>query len=209
MLAMVLGGIVLVALGAWGFFIYRVKTVERPDYDVAEKDGDIELRDYPGMTVAEVTRRGSREDAVRAGFGPLARYIFAKARGGDPIAMTAPVIQSAEPIAMTAPGTQEQDDAGRWTVRFIMPSAYTLETLPLPAGDVRLAAVPPRRMAAIQFNGYASDERVATHEAQLRAWLEARELAVSGPATYAYYDDPWMPPPLRRNEVLLPLAAAP
>lgn len=205
-MAWVIGGIVLLALGAWGYFIYRVKTVERPDYALVEAEGDIELRDYPALTVAEVTRRGSRQDAVSAGFGPLARYIFAKARGGDPIAMTAPVTQSAQaPIAMTAPVTQEEGDDGGWAVRFIMPSEYTLETLPAPAGDVRLVQVPARRMAVIQFSGVATDERVAAHEARLRDWLDARSLEVGGPATYAYYDDPWMPPPLRRNEVQLPL----
>ena len=209
----VLGGVAATALGAWGYFIYRVKTVERPAYAVALADGDVELRDYPALRVAEVTRHGSRQDAVSAGFGPLARYIFAKARGGEPIAMTAPVTQSPgsapasdEPIAMTAPVTQRQEDDGRWTVRFIMPSGYTLESLPAPAGDVRLREEPARRLAAIQFSGVATDARVAEHETRLRTWLEARDHRVLGPPTYAYYDDPWMPPPLRRNEVLLPVA---
>ena len=37
----------------------------------------------------------------------------------------------AQKIAMTAPVTQ-QTDGDRWTVRFIMPSSWTMETLPTP-----------------------------------------------------------------------------
>ncbi|MEM1414479.1 MAG: heme-binding protein [Myxococcota bacterium] len=206
MLGMAIGLVTVLALGAWGAFIVNVKTVERPKYDVVEADGDLELRDYPALTVAEVTRRGSRQQAVSAGFGPLARYIFAKARGGDdPIAMTAPVTQT-QKIAMTAPVTQQETAEGTWTVRFIMPSEHTLETLPVPAEEVRLSELAPQRMAVIQFSGRTTDERVAAHEARLREWMEARELAATGPATYAYYDDPWMPGPLRRNEVMVPVA---
>ncbi|MEQ1708454.1 MAG: heme-binding protein [Terricaulis sp.] len=48
---------------------------------------------------------------------------------------------------MTAPVTQSGRD-GAWVVRFVMPSAYTLETLPLPNdARVRLVPVSPQRFA--------------------------------------------------------------
>jgi len=85
------------------------------------------------------------DEAVRAGFGPLARYIFAKERPGEKIAMTAPVTQKA--------------DGPSWTIQFIMPSAYNLDRLPKPSGmDVQLRALPPARRAAIRFSGWWSDE---------------------------------------------------
>ena len=97
-------GLVVLGLGAW---IYAVSNVERWTYVVLERDGAIEVRDYPALVVAEVTRRGDRNSAVRAGFGPLAGYIFAKNRGGDSISMTTPVLQErqSQTIAMTAPVT--------------------------------------------------------------------------------------------------------
>ncbi len=189
----VLGGIVtLVVLAGCAAFVAS-RNVEQPPYASVTLDEDFELRDYPELTVAEVTTTGARGDAVSAGFGPLAGYIFAKERTGEKIAMTAPVTQTAE-----ADGT--------WVVRFIMPSQYTLETLPRPAGStVRLQTLPPRRMAAVQFSGVADDALIAEQEARLLAWMNARDLAPTDTPTYAYYNDPFTPGFLRRNEVLVPV----
>jgi hypothetical protein len=204
----VIGGIAIIALGAW---IYIMSNVEQPKYATVEQDGTIELRDYPALVVAEVTRRGDRNAAVRAGFSPLANYIFAKNRAGDSVSMTAPVLQERQTIAMTAPVTQTPnaggpDQAGTnasWTIRFIMPSKYSLETLPKAAGDdVKLLSLPPQRRAAIRFSGVATDATIATNERALREWLVSRKIVILGAPTYAYYNDPFTPGPLRRNEVM-------
>jgi len=222
MLAYVVLGLSALAAAAIGVWVYVVQNVETPDYEVVRKDGAIEVRDYPALVVAEVTRTGPRREAVSAGFSPLAAYIFAKDRAGDTISMTAPVTQSREQlgrekIAMTAPVTQTRTasteegwadpgqtaDEDRWIVRFIMPSQYKLDDLPSPGGGgVRLEEVPAKRRAAIRFSGHATDAAIAKHEAQLRAWLATQGLIPDGPPTYAYYNDPWTPGPLRRNEVI-------
>jgi len=200
-----IAAIVIAAVAAIGFWTYVMSNVEQPGYRIMVADGAIELRDYPPSIVAEVTRRGSRQEAVSAGFGPLAGYIFAKERLGDKIAMTAPVTQRREKIAMTAPVTQSVSESGdnAWTVRFIMPAKYTLETLPKPANaDVRIIAVPEARRAAIRFSGYATDASIAEQQALLLGWLQSRKLKPVGSPTYAYYNDPFTPGPLRRNEVV-------
>ena len=203
----ILGGVAVLAIGAW---VYAVSNVEQPKYGLVVQDGLIELRDYPALIVAEVTRQGDRNAAVRAGFSPLAAYIFARNRGGDSVSMTAPVLQERQTIAMTAPVTQIPGDGGvgqSWTIRFVMPAKYTLETLPRAAGDdVRLLQLPPARRAAIRFSGVATDALIASNEATLRAWLAARNITVVGAPTYAYYNDPFTPGPLRRNEVILDVA---
>jgi DNA gyrase inhibitor GyrI len=188
----VVSGIGLVA--AWIGVAWMVET---PPYEVAEKDGKLELRDYPALRVAEITRRGSRQEAVRAGFSPLAGYIFARDREGDSISMTAPVTQ-----------VPAEDDT--WTVQFIMPSAYALDSLPQPAsGDIHLKEWPARRMAAIRFSGVATDDTVSAAEARLRAWLGERGIEPTEAPIYAYYNDPFTPGFLRRNEVLIPVGAGP
>ncbi len=212
---MVLGGLVLLGLAAMAVFVFYVQNVETPVYRVVAQEGDFEVRDYPPLVVAEVRRQGPRQEALRAGFGPLARYIFAEERGGERISMTAPVTQQRpERISMTAPVTaQALPDMAQgddWAVRFIMPARYGLEQLPAPAGsDVRLSEVPPRRVAAICFSGRASDELIASKEETLRAWLAARDLTPAAPAIYAFYNDPFTPGFLRRNEVIIDLAEAP
>lgn len=212
---MVLGGLVLLGLAAMAVFVFYVQNVETPVYRVVAQEGDFEVRDYPPLVVAEVRRQGPRQEALRAGFGPLARYIFAEERGGERISMTAPVTQQRpERISMTAPVTaQALTDVAQgddWAVRFIMPARFGLEQLPAPAGsDVRLSEVPPRRVAAIRFSGRASDELIASKEEALRAWLAARDLTPTAPAIYAFYNAPFTPGFLRRNEVLIDLAEAP
>jgi effector-binding domain-containing protein len=172
-------------------------TVETPPYQVADKSGALELRDYPALRVAEITRQGSRRDAVRAGFSPLARYIFARERAGDSIAMTAPV-------------TQVPQGGDSWTVQFIMPAEYSLDRLPAPGTDtIRLAEWPARRMAAIRFSGVATDASVAAAEDRLRAWMAEQGLQAEAAPIYAYYNDPLTPGFLRRNEVLIPVAGGP
>ena len=189
----ILGGIVTLVVLAGCAALVASRNVEQPPYASVALDGDFELRDYPALTVAEVTAAGTRDQAVNAGFGPLAGYIFAKERTGEKIAMTAPVTQTA-------------DSAGNWVVRFIMPQGYTLDTLPRPAGStVRLQTLPPRRMAAVQFSGVANDALIAEQEARLLAWMGNRELTPTDTPTYAYYNDPFTPGFLRRNEVMVPV----
>ncbi|MGF1552080.1 MAG: heme-binding protein [Paracoccaceae bacterium] len=170
--------------------------LEEPAYRLVERDATtgIELRDYAAITVAETRAPGARREAVRRGFRPLAAYVFGVGRGGERIAMTAPV-------------TQTPLEGGAWAVRFVMPAALPLARLPAP-GDarVRLRRLPARRCAVLRFSLVASTYRLAVAETRLRRWLAARGLPADGAADYAYYDDPITPPCWRRNEVLIEVA---
>ncbi|MEM9009681.1 MAG: heme-binding protein [Pseudomonadota bacterium] len=191
-------GVLVLFVAACGLWLNATTGIETPDYAVSESEGSIELRDYPALRVAEVMRQGSRREAVRAGFRPLAAYIFADEREGDKIAMTAPVTQTPEA------------EGPNWTVRFVMPRDYDLAELPAPAdgSEVTLRELPPQQIAAIRFSGVATDETVAEAEDALRDWIFTRDLTPVGPATIAYYNDPLTPGPLRRNEVLIEVAPA-
>mgnify|MGYP006273124375 CR=1 FL=1 len=189
--AMLIGGaaaaVAVLGLGAWA---YIRATIETPAHETLAADGPFELRAYPAMTVAETERGGPRRAALRAGFRPLARYIFASERDGDKIAMTAPVLQ--------APG------GVGWRVAFVMPADAARDALPAPGTDaVRLVDWPPARRAAVRFAGAADDDLLAEREAALRAWIAERGLTPLGPAVHAYYDDPMTPGFLRRNEILI------
>ena len=204
------GGGVALAAAVFVAGVYMINNVEQPKYGVLIADGDIEIRDYPALVVAEVETSGDRKSAVNSGFRPLAAYIFAKERTGGSIAMTAPVTQERETIAMTAPVVQSrangQQDRDTWHVRFFMPSQHALDALPQPAGgDIRLKSMPATRRAAIRFSGVATDALISEKEARLHDWLARRGSKSSGSATYAYYNAPFTPGPMRRNEVWLEL----
>ena len=212
-LLLIVGVVAVLGIVAMAVFVFVVQNVETPDYVAVQSDGAFEIRDYPALVVAETTRSGARREALGSGFGPLARYIFAKERAGETIAMTAPVIQQrpevhAERIAMTAPVIQSPAGEDTWSVRFIMPSGYSLDELPAPASsEVRLREIPARRRAAVRFSGATTDAALAHQEAALRAWMTSRDLTAAGPAVYAYYNDPFTPGFLRRNEVLIDVEA--
>ena len=184
----------LAAVGAAAAYA-QYRQTEEPDFAVMRADGDFELRDYPALIVAEVSNVGSRERASGASFRRLAAYIFAQDRpeGGEKIAMTAPVLQ-------------EETRPGEWRMRFVMPSRYTLATLPPAPDDITLAEMPPRRMAAVRFSGNGGQRDLALMEARLRDWMMGQGLMPAGEAEFAFYDAPMVPGPLRRNEVLIPVA---
>ena len=158
-----LAGLAITVVGGW---VLYMRSIDQPAYELVAKDDSIEVRDYGRMTVAEVTRRGDRDSAVRAGFRPLARYIFAKDRPGEKIAMTAPVTQ--QPASHAA-------DRTVWKVQFIMPEGMDPGSLPKPAdADVHLLTIAPTRRAAIRFSGHADDALMRFNETRLQTWLDEK-----------------------------------
>ncbi|MEL7091388.1 MAG: heme-binding protein [Pseudomonadota bacterium] len=191
---LVLGGVAVGVVAAGAAYVAATRSVETPAYEVVQTDGAFELRQYPELTLAQVTRTGSRRSAVQAGFSPLARYIFAKDRAGDKIAMTAPVLQK--------PG-----DAA-WTVAFILPAGMSAADAPVPSGDVEVVTEPARLMASIRFSGPWRDGRFDEQADALMAWVAGQGLTATGPVEFGYYNDPFTPAFLRRNEVLVPVEQA-
>jgi hypothetical protein len=188
--------------------IGNAMATEEPKFTVSLKEGDFELRDYPSLIAAEVTVTGERSAAISAGFKLLAGYIFGGNVRKQSIAMTAPVQQeksAGEKIAMTAPVTQVAKDGG-WIIRFIMPSEYSLASLPTPNdARVKLVTLPATRLAVLSFSGLAKEASIEEKNAELRAWLSKHQWQSKGEVTLARYDPPWTPWFMRRNELMVAL----
>jgi hypothetical protein len=182
----------LAALGG-AFFLWRSSRAEEPDYQVLESDGAVEIRRYPQLVTAGTEQRGQRTQALNDGFRVLADYIFAKSRAGEKLPMTAPVLS-------------DSDGGGSWRTRFVMPTGKARAALPTPPSGVDLVSEPSRRVAAIRFSGRADDETLETKENALRSWLQTRSLPHEGRAVHAFYNAPFLPGPLRRNEVIIVLS---
>jgi hypothetical protein len=180
--------------------------VERPEYTVEASDGAIEIRDYAPMIVAEAVVNGERRAAIREGFRLIAAYIFGANKPNAKIQMTAPVQQQRQTIAMTAPVTQ-QAEGDAWTVSFVMPKSWTLDTLPAPTDSrVSLKPIPARRYVAITFSGRAGDASIEVRTAELRRYAADHKLETKGEPLLAFYNPPWTLPLFRRNEIMLELA---
>jgi hypothetical protein len=184
--------------------------IEEPGHTVLEKSGRFELRAYDPMIVATVEIDSSRRNAANEGFRPLADYIFGSNREKAKIEMTTPVVQARSvKIDMTAPVVQAPSGEGRWSISFVMPRQWTMDTLPEPVNpDVRITEQPGQLMATVRFSGSASPATQTEKQAELEAWIAARGWRVTGEAQTAFYDPPWTLPPFRRNEILIPVAPA-
>jgi len=200
--ALLLLNLVLLALGG-----IDAVAVEEVKYRVLESSGDFELRQYESSLGAETTVEGDFHEVGNEGFRRLFDYISGKNRKKQSIPMTAPVSQeaSSEKIPMTAPVNQEKV-GGAWRITFLMPSAFTMETLPEPLDSrVKLVKIPGRLMAALSYSGTWSRERYEEKEKRLKELIRQRGLKIEGEPVFARYNPPFMPWFLRRNEVLIPV----
>ena len=181
-----------------------MSNVEKPDYKVVKSEQNIEIRQYKPMIIAEVEIDGKREDAIQDGFRLLADYIFGNNMVEKVISMNAPVQQKENnKIAMTAP-VQQQLIGKLWKISFVMPSKYSMNSLPVPNNNrVRLKEILAKKFVVIEFSGTNSNDNVNEHENQLMNYIEGNQIKIIDSPKYAFYNAPWTLPFLRRNEVMI------
>ena len=190
---------------------------EEPKFESLRKEDKVEIRRYGPVIVAETIVDGDMDSASNRGFQLIAGYIFGN---NERIAMTAPVVAeaqgSAEKIAMTVPVSIEPqiaDDskmagAQRWRIHFVMPSKYTLATLPKPLNpQVKLREIPAKTYAALTYSGFNTESKVQENTDQLLDWLKTQQIETIGKPQLARYNPPWTLPFLRRNEILQEIKA--
>jgi effector-binding domain-containing protein len=185
--------------------------LEEARYALLEKDSDFELRQYAPQILAETTVQGDFSEVGNVGFRRLFEYISGSNRKKQPVPMTAPVTQEAtsEKISMTAPVGQEST-GDSWSISFVMPAQYSLETLPEPLDSrVKLKEIPARTMAALKYSGTWSRKRYEKKNAELLTQIQKRGLKPIGEAVFARYNPPFMLWFMRRNEVLIPVELPP
>jgi hypothetical protein len=188
-------------------------SIEEPAYEVRHTAGKIEYREYAAYLIAETLVEGETdfESAGNEGFGRLFRYISGSNTAQSKIAMTAPVSQKAgsEKIAMTVPVQQTGSGAG-WRIAFTLPAKYSLETAPVPADPrIRIVREPARLFAVLRYSGRWTESNYNTHRDELLDALSAAGIGVRGEPQLARYNAPFVPPFLRRNEVMIEVDSLP
>ena len=181
--------------------------LEKAKYTIVEKQGKFEIRFYMPQIIAETIVEADFDDAGNIAFRRLFSYISGKNRKKESIAMTAPVKQKipSEKIAMTAPVNQQKSE-GKYTISFLMPSKYTMATLPEPLDqNVLIREIPARKLAAIRYSGTWSRKRYEANTAKLEVFIREKGLRSTGEPIFARYDPPFQIWFLRRNEVLIPV----
>jgi hypothetical protein len=181
--------------------------IEKAKYKIIEKEGKFEIRQYEPQIIAETVVEADFDKAGNVAFRRLFDYISGNNRRKESISMTAPVNQKArsEKIAMTAPVNQYQTGE-KFVVSFVMPSKYTMESLPEPLDDkVVLRKVESTKSAAIRYSGSWGKKKYELQKKLLEEFIRNEGLKITGDAIFARYDPPFQLPFLRRNEVLIPV----
>jgi len=186
---------------------------EEPRYELVKKEGDFEVRRYQPMIIAEVLVTGALSEASNKGFRQIADFIFGNnedpvKKQSEKIAMTAPVTMEADTsskIAMTAPVTME-GAGGAWKMAFVMPSKFTMDTLPKPKNpNITIKQMPAQQLAVVTFSGWVDEEKLAAQTTRLNEWMAKNALKSSGSVQLSRYNPPWTLPFWRRNEVWMKL----
>ncbi len=162
---------------------------ESAPYQVVRADGKFELRDYPALAVVETTMSSSG-NAADGSFNRLFGFITGRNEAKQKIAMTTPVFMSG-------------NDSNR-TMAFVMPAKMNAAQAPKPAeASVTVRELPAGRFVVLRFSGGRNEKQEAEALGQLKAWMTAEGLSVLSPPVFGYFDPPWTPAFLRRNEVML------
>ena len=183
----------LIFIVAVGLVLAGCKTTragyESATYTVVRSSGKFEVRDYPALTVVEtpMTSGGSGADGS---FNRLFRFITGGNDTKQKIAMTTPVF-------MSGGGTNA-------SMAFVMPAKLKTADVPKPKDEqLRVRELEAGRFAVLRYSGRRNADSEARSLERLRAWMKAEGLKELSPPIYGYFDPPWTPGFLRRNEVML------
>jgi hypothetical protein len=182
-------GVAMVVLAAQVKTARSAERTEQYPYSVIKTYRDFEIRQYERAIFARTRVDASTiRSGSSAAFRTLASYIF----GGN---------ERSESIAMTSPVAMRQNEGVE--MEFMMPSKYTIESLPAPnRQDIEFYEKPEVVMAAISFSGWASDAKIAQMTNTLKAMLEKEGINHTGQFIYLGYNPPYQVIN-RRNEIVV------
>jgi hypothetical protein len=162
---------------------------ESAPYKVVRADGKFEVRDYPALRVVETPMSGGGSGSDGS-FNRLFRFIT----GGN---------EAKQKIAMTTPVFMSGGDSNT-TMAFVLPANLKTGQAPEPTdGAVKVRELEAGRFAVLRFSGGRNATKEAETLGRLTKWMAAEGLGVLSPPVYGYFDPPWTPAFLRRNEVML------
>lgn len=175
-----------------GFISKSSSDIEQYPYEVIKKYSEIEIRDYKAALFTSVDlKTGNYRQNSGGGFRILANYIFGGNGTGEQIAMTSPVVMSM--------------DSSAQKMSFMVPASYKKESLPKPDNSsIYFESKENCIMAAIQFGGWANDEKIEKHKQKLIKQLKKHGIEHKGNFSYMGYNPPYEMMN-RRNEVVVEL----
>jgi hypothetical protein len=187
---------IIIAVLTGLFFIFQTYVVmstnksESQKYDVMRTEKDFEIRFYPAVAMATITSSlKSHKELGNSGFKKLANYIFGGNKDGKQIAMTTPVRMKVSDSLSS--------------MSFIMPAVDTKDSLPLPNDPaVKIDVAPDEYVAAIKFEGFASEKDIKFYTEKLENSLKEKGISYNGNFRFLGYNPPYQLMG-RKNEIIV------
>ncbi len=161
-----------------GFVSKSSKQTEHHLYKVVKTFDKFEIRKYDSALFSSVklTSKGYKESSG-SGFRVLAGYIFGDNEKNEKIAMTTPVVM-------------ELGDTTK--MLFKVPQGYTIEKLPRPKNSKIVFEKQEEKMiAAIRFDGWASDEKIKKYTTILMEALAKEKIEHTSKFCFMGYNPPY------------------
>ena len=159
---------------------------EEAPHKVLIKNGNIELRSYSELQLVETSMNPQGE----GGFMRLFAYID---RGNS----------RSQKIAMTTPVYIQKKNNGK-TMAFVLPASMHKDEVPAPTGiNVKTGIRPSGAYAVYRYTGKRIDGGSKDAKRSLNEWIVKKGYRSLSEPINAYYDTPWTPPFLRRNELMI------
>jgi DNA gyrase inhibitor GyrI len=191
-LEIVFSGMTLAIMKTLFIFLTAALTscaIEEPAFESVRKEGNFEVRKYAAIPVvsAPMEDMGKRDDSFRT----LFRYISGANADKAKIAMTSPVFME---------NGAAKDIPGRMS--FMIPAKVSEKGAPAPtAAEVAVSEIGGGTFAVLRFKGWKDAAKREQAKGDLTKLLSEAALKPVGKPFFAFYDPPWTPEPLRRNEV--------
>lgn len=185
----------LLAMASSVFFagcsVFGHSNVKTPDYQVIQKDGDFEIRQYPQLTLVLSQASGSEAQARRTNFNRLFKYIQGNNTEQQKYQMTAPVLMQPVP-------------SGGYQMAFVLPKGVSQ---PPASTGLTTQVLRDARFAAYRLNGKLTPERAEQVHGRVLSWLKAKNIPSPQDTFYsAGYNAPWTINRFKTNDVLVPLS---
>ena len=188
----ILGLIFVLFLGSQIYLYRSSKSIEGYKYSIIKTYKDFEIRTYQASLFTSVKiHTDNYKQASSKGFSILGGYIFGKNENKEQIPMTSPVVMTLEKKEMT--------------MLFLVPEKFTKENLPKPENtNIEFIEIPEKKMAAITFSGWASDEKIEKYKLLLIKLLDENGIKYANKFSVLGYNPPYEVL-FRRNEIIVEL----
>ena len=160
---------------------------ESPDCEVLLKEDEYEIRKYVDFFIVEY--ENDMDPEINKGFGTLFNYISSDNKDSEKISMTTPVIQ------------QMNKEVKK--MAFVVPGKFG-QQIPEPNNpNLKVKKFDEGLCGVIRYSGFSNDIKELKMKNKLESWILEKGYKIESDYMLAFYNAPFTPPMMRRNEIWL------